>query len=515
MSLQESLRELVATRGVRVTAEAAEFRGALDDFLAEDEATTGEVNLLVDAVRLGGLERLLALLDHGASPEAAVAEAGAGLARDRGSDDDRRSRWAVAVLGYAVGRLDVSAVPTHGVEEPAAAATPGGVDVQDARGTISLPGALGTQGAPGVPESEPTALRQQPPPPQPPPPAPPAPARRRGPGLLILAIALVLGLVAGVGFAVWETQRGDDAADGSGDSSDSSGSGGPGAAIPDNEILVPYRDEAGGLRIYEVDADTGEWTELTDGNTDDLPAVSPDRTQVTFLVKDDAGVPVLTSLRVGSDEAPAPVFPADGPCAHALRPGWSLDGARFAIVCTGDDFVTDGIFVCDSDGGNAEEVLTGEDFRGSPTWVDEDTFVYGRDDPDTGADTLWTYDVPGNDSTQLQLPDDPEAHLTHADWSDAAQKLLFLVHGDDDVYGHLWVGGLDLQDAQQLGETEYAHPVWSPDGTRIAAIWRDPEDGGAQRLVVVDPADPDNPTVLADLSPQPNGTPTIPVWASR
>ena len=101
--LHELLRELVDRQGAGVVESAEAFRGALDDFLTEDEASLGELNLLADAVRLGAVTRLTSLLAHGGNPEAAVREAGDALARDRGTDDPIRSRWAVAAIGYALG----------------------------------------------------------------------------------------------------------------------------------------------------------------------------------------------------------------------------------------------------------------------------------------------------------------------------------------------------------------------------------------------------------------------------
>ncbi len=103
--LHEQLRSLVSQHGTGIVDNSEQFRGALDDYLTEDDATQGELNLLVDAVRLGGVERLLAMLDNGADPDAAVREAGGELARDR-SSDEQRSRWAVAAMGYALGRID-------------------------------------------------------------------------------------------------------------------------------------------------------------------------------------------------------------------------------------------------------------------------------------------------------------------------------------------------------------------------------------------------------------------------
>jgi hypothetical protein len=102
--LHEQLRSLVSQHGTGIADNADQFRAALDDYLTEDDATQGELNLLVDAVRLGGVERLVTMLENGAEPDAAVREAGGELARDR-SSDEQRARWAVAAMGYALGRV--------------------------------------------------------------------------------------------------------------------------------------------------------------------------------------------------------------------------------------------------------------------------------------------------------------------------------------------------------------------------------------------------------------------------
>lgn len=131
--LHEQLRNLVAQHGTGITEHAEQFRAALDDYLTEADASQGELNLLVDSVRLGAVERLLAMLDNGADPEAAVREAGGELARDR-SSDEQRSRWAVAAMAYALGRVgdatvrgqlagDATRLP-YGATAPAAATPP-------------------------------------------------------------------------------------------------------------------------------------------------------------------------------------------------------------------------------------------------------------------------------------------------------------------------------------------------------------------------------------------------------
>ena len=89
--LHHSLRDLLADRRIGLAAhDAEEFRASLDDFLSEEDATVGELNLLVDAVRLGAVSRMVSMVDAGGDAEAAIRESGTALARDRGSDDTFR-----------------------------------------------------------------------------------------------------------------------------------------------------------------------------------------------------------------------------------------------------------------------------------------------------------------------------------------------------------------------------------------------------------------------------------------
>ena len=105
MELHESLYALGKSQGRELFNDADSLRGALDDYLDEDSASTGDINLLVDAVRLGAFQSMNTMLDSGATSDRAVAEAGARLARDRGSADVGGAQWALAVLGYAIGKV--------------------------------------------------------------------------------------------------------------------------------------------------------------------------------------------------------------------------------------------------------------------------------------------------------------------------------------------------------------------------------------------------------------------------
>ncbi len=110
MALHTDLQTLVRRYGAEVLADADGLRASLDDFLDEGVASPGEINLVVDAVRLGAYERLISMLEHGAEARPALQTAGESLARERGGADVRSAVWACAVLGFAVGRVPADLV---------------------------------------------------------------------------------------------------------------------------------------------------------------------------------------------------------------------------------------------------------------------------------------------------------------------------------------------------------------------------------------------------------------------
>lgn len=106
VGMHNELARLVEQAGPGVLDDADSFRAALDDFLAEDAATRGELNLLVDAVRLGTFARLMDQVEHGAEIAQATRLLGRELARDRGTTESTSAAWALGVLAFAVGKLD-------------------------------------------------------------------------------------------------------------------------------------------------------------------------------------------------------------------------------------------------------------------------------------------------------------------------------------------------------------------------------------------------------------------------
>ena len=187
MELHENLYALGLRLGREVFDDPDSFRGALDDFLDEDAATTGDINLLVDAVRLGAFGSMTSMLGSGAQVTAAVEEAGSRLARDRGSADVAGAQWACAVLGFAIGKVSDAEVRRYRTQHAHPAAP---VDAAAAH-PVPRPAAAGRRPARRRPPQYPAAPVTRAPPPGTGPLAdgpadvrrqPGEPCRRAGPG---------------------------------------------------------------------------------------------------------------------------------------------------------------------------------------------------------------------------------------------------------------------------------------------------------------------------------------------
>jgi hypothetical protein len=199
VELHLAVRDVVDQVGPGVLADPDNFRGVLDDVLDEDAADAGEVNLLVDAVRFGALAQLVRLLDSDADVLRAVETAASGFARLRGGADPTASRWACAVLGFAIRRV------------------PEGVVIDLASRLPSRRGTVEPAPSPPPPAPNPTRpVTAPPPPPQrsaPPPPvygqpaAPPPYAATTGSSRgsaakIVAVVGLVLAIVA-AGYLGW------------------------------------------------------------------------------------------------------------------------------------------------------------------------------------------------------------------------------------------------------------------------------------------------------------------------
>lgn len=521
MELHERLDALRSALGAEVFEHPDNFRAALDDFLDEGSASTGEINLLVDAVRLDAYRRMIGMIESGAEPPAAVEAAGALLARERGSADLVGSRWACALLGYAVGRVSAAEVKRYETSPaaPATGATGAGTlanpaAAQDVQGTVptgaSVTGPRGSSSptpaaAPSAAASR-TARTPAPPVTSPYPQyghEEPGRPRRGRTVLLVGAVAVVAAIMAGV--VLWAI--GDDP-----DGQSSPGGPDPGTnevvAVPESAVVVAETADDGNSRIVSVDVDTGRRTQLTDGPTDRLPTISPDRQTIVYLKTPQFPMASEPYVMAADGGDPHPLFSADSPCTYGTRPAFNPGGDRLAVVCMtaeGDPF---GLFVVGLDGQLVAEVETPGLPTTGVTWTADDRIIYSQTGATESAPySLWSVSPTGGRPARLTTGEGGSSD-TYADWS-ASGILLFLRGREQRFVGDIWTIGRQGVERQWSDDGAITSPTWSPDGSSLTYLADD--DSDVKRLWVA-PADlSSEPRMVEGLQ----GAPGPPAWGSR
>lgn len=489
MTLQHALRHMLDVRGSAVLNTADEFRSALDDFLTEEEAPVGVLNLLVDAVRTGAVARFRSLIDAGATTRAAVDEAGIALARDRASREVQRARWALVVIAYALAQADdrdvalyeatleadepqsnSTSAPPHGARPPSPA-LPAQSSSQPA-----TEAALTRTNAPLVANAR--TNRKQ----------------RVGKWSFVVVALAVLG-AAGIAATYELATQDDTAAPGPSSTAAPRHSKEPvptpsprrnatrptaspsevdARALPDVSFLFTEYDGYDS-HIASLDTASGAITDWTTGPFDELPTISPDRTSAIYLQRTSAGEgrrPQALDFTTGESRA---LFRPTSPCAYANRPGYTADGTMIALVCTDSDRVELGLYVAQADGSSPRLVTTEPGLVGSPTWTsDRNIVITVRGPAPTYSEHLVAVDTRTGSVTPVT--DGRDGWDSHPDYSPQTHTLLFLrsnepdaasraAEGDD--YGEIWTVRRGRQVA--VGpEFPVGHPVWAPDGTAVA-----------------------------------------------
>lgn len=267
VGVHEELLRLVERAGPGVLEDGDTFRAALDDFLSESSASRGELNLLVDAVRLGSFARLLEQVGQGAAIDQVIVVLGASLARDRGTIESASAAWALGALAFAVGRLDESHVvelraamtppaPAESSAElsaaPAAAPAAAPVAARPAADHPPVEAASETvrRSAVGSPAQQTPAADQ------------PVASRRRR-----VAVLLTVGViaVAAVGTAAWALGPGDDPAGRAEDRTTTS-------APPFTPVTIPAVEQrmkgVSSVRTYRITADRVSSSVVLENTTD-------------------------------------------------------------------------------------------------------------------------------------------------------------------------------------------------------------------------------------------------------
>ncbi|GAA4824982.1 endolytic transglycosylase MltG [Nocardioides caeni] len=114
-----ALRDLVTEHGEGVLEDDRALATALDPIVVAGEVSPDQSEALVTAVRLGGFERLISLLQGGADIDGALRSASTELADQRPDGDGSAARWALSVLAFTVDLVPDEQIPLWLAARPA------------------------------------------------------------------------------------------------------------------------------------------------------------------------------------------------------------------------------------------------------------------------------------------------------------------------------------------------------------------------------------------------------------
>jgi len=366
MELHENLYALGLRLGREVFEDPDSFRGALDDFLDEESATTGDINLLVDAVRLGAFVSMTSMLGSGAQVTAAVEEAGSRLARDRGSADVAGAQWACAVLGFAIGKVSDAEVrryrTQHATPQPPSQPLPPTQFPQQPQRPQSpapptqYPGAPGAGAPPGtgpLPTAQPMYAPSSAPPQQSWPGGPgypPEPKRKAWP--LIVATVAAIALIAGGIVALIVTRDdGDPVRSGNG------GNGETSESVDDVSTDIEAVAERYGGLAGDIDSgvDECEAADASDGTTEELTCTFADGTLELTTYETTEDLEANRAATVTTN--PGTVFSDDGPgTLYAEDAGSAVGQAETSsLYWDNTDALQSGRFVASSETDSFEQ----------------------------------------------------------------------------------------------------------------------------------------------------------------
>ena len=335
--------------------------------------------------------------------------------------------------------------------------------------------------------------------------SPPGGLRRRFRPWMLLGVAVLLGVIAGV--LMTSVRELDQAA------SPPTPPGGPGGdnlpraaePLPD-DVLVWRRELNGVWNVSTVDVTDGSTgVELAVGDENGAQVISHDRRTVLYLRnRGDGGIDLHAVSADGSQDR---ILFSDGrpACPRLRRPAWSAAGL-LAIPCgpelAGDH---DSLNLMTLDGALLRQLDEG--FLGDPTFSADGTrLVYPKTADGNGADCGALYGVlvdgsaaPTRLTSEKKTRDDDPVFAPEDD-------VVAFSRSDGDEH---WIAMLDLSGNEPGEVTDLTSgkrvdrdPSWSPDGTELA--FRRGED-----LYVVDRAGKDRVVVDTDE----NGT--KPAWTPR
>jgi TolB protein len=246
---------------------------------------------------------------------------------------------------------------------------------------------------------------------------------------------------------------------------------------PDGTSIVFTSDrDDGNPEIYVMDADGSDQARLT--NTPDFaesyPRWSPDGGQIAFVKSGPYGPDTTTRIFVMNDDG-SNVRRLTRGDATERDPAWSPDGQRIA-------YLSGGINIIDADGSNERAVVDADHSYYSPTWSpDGSRIAYSsyrdsmkEDDPGM-YQQIFVVDPDGSDLIHIPEGANGDDYYAGPSWAPDSRQIVF--SSDEDPGLNLHVMDADGTNRARITDDGALIGVWSPHGSRIAALTIKPGEG--------------------------------------
>ncbi len=188
------------------------------------------------------------------------------------------------------------------------------------------------------------------------------------------------------------------------------------------------------------------------------------------------------------------VMNPDGSGQHMLAPAfpdmrWSPDGQKIAFSAWSQNDASD-LYVMNADGSGMQMLTSDPGWDGGPTWSPDGRALAFTRSPPFGVGGLidiYVMNADGSEQRRLTRGTRPPAKdPTELAWSPVGDKIAFVSRRDGNL--EIYVINPDGSGQRRLTRNTVgdSHPVWSPDGRRIAfesnwQVWVMNADGSGQR----------------------------------